>query len=115
MDATEAGTVLKTRYEERFQIPLAIALLALVAEMLHRRPETPRRWTMNSRSRSFLLAGVLTLLGGEAHRKTEKGNRLYLNGANEDALRSYTEAQLAAPEAPQLHYDIGNVLYRQEN
>jgi len=30
--AGEAGTLLRTRYEERFQIPLAIALLALFAE-----------------------------------------------------------------------------------
>jgi Ca-activated chloride channel family protein len=34
MDASGSGTVLKTRWVERFQIPLAIALLALVAETL---------------------------------------------------------------------------------
>ncbi|HEX4825646.1 MAG TPA: VWA domain-containing protein [Candidatus Polarisedimenticolaceae bacterium] len=34
MDATGAGTVLKTRWAERFQIPLAFALLALFAEVL---------------------------------------------------------------------------------
>jgi Ca-activated chloride channel homolog len=34
IEATEAGTVLKTRYEERYQIPLAAGLLALAAEML---------------------------------------------------------------------------------
>jgi Ca-activated chloride channel family protein len=34
LEATEAGTVLKTRYEERYQIPLAIALIALAGEML---------------------------------------------------------------------------------
>lgn len=64
---------------------------------------------------ALLLAGVLTPFGGKAHRKTEEGNRLYLEGAHEDALRSYTEAQVAAPESPELHYDIGNVLFRQGN
>ena len=34
MDASGSGTVLKTRWVERFQIPLAIALLALVLETL---------------------------------------------------------------------------------
>jgi Ca-activated chloride channel family protein len=56
-----------------------------------------------------------TLLGGEAHRRTEKGNTLYLKGQNEPALSEYQKAQAALPEAPQLHYDMGNVLYRQEN
>ena len=62
-----------------------------------------------------LLAGVSSLLGGEAHRRTEKGNTLYLKGENEPALTEYQKAQAAIPEAPQLHYDVGNVLYRQEN
>jgi Ca-activated chloride channel family protein len=34
MEAGELGTVLRARYEERFQIPLAAALLALLAESL---------------------------------------------------------------------------------
>jgi hypothetical protein len=32
MDASGSGTVLKTRWVERFQIPLAIALAALLLE-----------------------------------------------------------------------------------
>jgi Ca-activated chloride channel family protein len=61
----------------------------------------------------ILLAGILAPLGGTAHRETEEGNRFYDEGSFEDALRAYTEAQVAAPEAPELHYDIGNVLCRQ--
>jgi Ca-activated chloride channel family protein len=61
----------------------------------------------------LLAAAVLLPFGGSAHRRTEEGNRLYLDGAFDDALRAYTEAQLAQPEAPELYYDIGNVLYRQ--
>jgi len=62
-----------------------------------------------------LLAGVSGLLGGEAHRRTEQGNAKYLEGENDAALEDYQKAQAVAPEAPQLHYDLGNVLYRQEN
>jgi len=61
------------------------------------------------------LAGLFSWLGGEAHRRTEKGNDLYGEGKNDPALSEYQKAQNAAPEAPQLHYDVGNVLYRQEN
>jgi tetratricopeptide (TPR) repeat protein len=62
-----------------------------------------------------LLAGLSSLLGGEAHHRTEKGNSLYEKGQNDPALSEYQKAQAVLPEAPQLHYDIGNVLYRQEN
>lgn len=62
-----------------------------------------------------LLAGLSSFLGGEAHRRTEKGNALYEKGQNDPALSEYQKAQGVIPEAPQLHYDIGNVLYRQEN
>jgi Ca-activated chloride channel family protein len=34
MDVQEFGAVLRARYEERFQIPLVLALLALLAETL---------------------------------------------------------------------------------
>jgi Ca-activated chloride channel family protein len=64
---------------------------------------------------ALLLAGLLAPFGGTAHRKAEEGNRLYADGAFDDALRAYTEAQVAAPDAPELHYDIGNVLYRKED
>ena len=62
---------------------------------------------------AVLLAGTTFPFGGRAHRRTEEGNRLYVDKAYADALRAYTEAQVAAPDAPELYYDIGNVLYRQ--
>jgi Ca-activated chloride channel family protein len=41
LDAREFGNVLRTRYEERFHVPLAVALLALLAEALI--PDRKRR------------------------------------------------------------------------
>jgi Ca-activated chloride channel family protein len=45
MDASEYGSVLRARYEDRFQIPLAVALVALLVESLlgdrRRRPALP--------------------------------------------------------------------------
>jgi len=62
---------------------------------------------------TVLLAALLEPLGGPAHRMTAAGNRHYLADELDQALAAYTEAQVAAPEAAELHYDIGNVLYRQ--
>jgi tetratricopeptide (TPR) repeat protein len=62
-----------------------------------------------------VLAGMSTFLGGEAHRRTERGNAEYEKGKTDAAFDSYQRAQAIVPEAPQLHYDLGNVLYRQEN
>lgn len=61
----------------------------------------------------LVLAALLEPLGGPAHRKTEAGNRHYLADELDRALAAYTEAQVDAPDAAELHYDIGNVLYRQ--
>lgn len=45
LEAGEAGTLLRTRYEERFQLPLALAVLSLFAEALlsDRRGARPER------------------------------------------------------------------------
>jgi Ca-activated chloride channel family protein len=64
---------------------------------------------------ALVLAGLVVPFGGSAHRLTERGNRYYETQEYEPALQAYTEAQIHAPEAPELYYDIGNVLYRQED
>lgn len=68
---------------------------------------------MRAAALMLALLAAIWPFGGKAHRETEKGNRHYTQGEMEDALRAYTEAQVAAPDAPELHYDIGNVLYAQ--
>ena len=68
---------------------------------------------MSAGLRAVLMLAVLLPFGGSAHRRTAEGNAHYLDGLYDEALRAYTEAQVDAPEAPQLYYDIGNVLYRQ--
>ena len=83
---------------------------------LHRR----RRGAAAAR---FVLLGPLVwaaLLGGgnsltlaSAHSKNEEGNQLYEAKQYPEALKKYTEAQLEAPDSPQLHYNLGNVFFRQ--
>ena len=62
-----------------------------------------------------LLSSLLLPFGGTAYRLTEQGNEHYESQEFEEALRAYTEAQVHSPEAPELYYDIGNVLYRQDD
>ena len=61
----------------------------------------------------IVASSILMPFGGSAHRRAEQGNRHYEDGEYDDALRLYTEAQVDAPRASELFYDIGNVLYRQ--
>jgi len=74
--------------------------------------------------RSVLVAAVLASLAsvGTAHaldrgpaEKVRDGNRLYRDGDLEGALQRYTEAQVDLPDSPILHYNIGNIFYRQED
>ena len=48
----------------------------------------------------------------DAAAKNNEGNRLYEKKRFDDALRKYTDAQAQKPDAPELHYNIGNVLFR---
>ncbi|HEU5182341.1 MAG TPA: tetratricopeptide repeat protein [Candidatus Polarisedimenticolia bacterium] len=48
-----------------------------------------------------------------ASSKNKEGNKLYEEKKYPEALKRYTEAQLAAPDSPQLHYNLGNVFFRQ--
>ena len=50
----------------------------------------------------------------EVARKNEEGNRLFAEGKFEEALKRYRDAQLQNPEAPQLHFNAGDALYKQD-
>jgi Ca-activated chloride channel family protein len=43
-----------------------------------------------------------------------RGNDAYARGNYDEALRQYQNAQAEAPDTPELHYNAGNTLYRQE-
>jgi tetratricopeptide (TPR) repeat protein len=59
----------------------------------------------------LVLAG-LPWLGGGVNRKNREGAELYKQGKLEEALAAFTEAQVESPDAPEIHYNIGNVLFR---
>jgi tetratricopeptide (TPR) repeat protein len=65
-----------------------------------------------------LVPGILLPLASvspifaSARSRTRQGNRLYQEKKYDEALKRYTEAQKEAPDAPQLHYNLGNVYFR---
>ena len=52
------------------------------------------------------------LIGGGVNRKNREGAELYQQGKLDQALAAYSEAQVESPDAPEIHYNIGNVHFR---
>lgn len=61
----------------------------------------------------FCMSPVDLLANPKAYRKNEQGNKLFQKEKYQEALKKYTEAQLSLPESLELHYNIGNVLYKE--
>jgi Ca-activated chloride channel family protein len=61
----------------------------------------------------LVLGGMTSRTEASAHSKNKEGNQLYEDKKYPEAVKKYTEAQLEAPDSPQLHYNLGNVFYRQ--
>jgi tetratricopeptide (TPR) repeat protein len=63
------------------------------------------------------LAGLALLVAtpafASARSKNQEGNKAYQEKKYGEAMKRYTEAQLEAPDSPQLHYNLGNVFFRQ--
>ncbi len=62
---------------------------------------------------SALAFCAVTSLEASARSANEEGNRLYRQKKYAAALKRYTAAQLEAPDEPRLHYNLGNVFFRQ--
>jgi tetratricopeptide (TPR) repeat protein len=66
--------------------------------------------------RIFVTALLLSqILGPVKERETREGNERYQEGKLDEALQSYTQAQVDHPESPELHYNIGNVQFRKKD
>ncbi len=63
---------------------------------------------------TFILLASIPGLGGGVNQKNKEGAELYQEGKLDEALTSFTQAQVESPDAPEIHYNIGNVHYRKE-
>jgi Ca-activated chloride channel family protein len=117
MDPKNMTSRTVTRFEERYIIPLGAALLLLGLETAlgdrRRRPRVAGAATATA-AVAALLFGMLAPAPARADpaAKNNQGNRQYQAKRYDEALKSYTDAQAERPAAPELHYNIGNVLLR---
>ena len=110
------GSTLVRRYEHRFQWPLALALLLLLAESL-----LVDRRAVASRPRgaawSRAVAAVLLLAVGtgwlDPHAAGREGNRLYAEGRFDEAAQQYNQGLLDAPDSAALHFNLGVARYKE--
>lgn len=66
----------------------------------------------------IIIAALFCLNGlalASAESKIRAGNSQYKKGKFDKALENYREAQIAAPASPEIHYNIGDALYKTEN
>ncbi len=98
-------------WEDRYQWPLALAVLALLLEMLL--PPLAG----NGRGRKVLPVVLAALVLGapgavRAETRFEQGMAAYQAGEFETALDHFLQAQVDRPDDPRLLYNIGNAYYR---
>src|SRR6185295_11181094 len=97
----ELTSTLERRFENRFQFPLALAILLLVIEPLigDRRVPGRRRSPSPSPAAAMLLA--LACLGWlDPYARERAGNRLYAEGKYDEAATQYNEALVDQPDSP---------------
>lgn len=108
MDAKTVTSGRKRVWEDRFQWPLALALVSLIAELML--PVT-RKTVI-----PVLLAAMLVLPALPARANdTSQGIQAYEKGDYEKALKHFTDAQLNAPDKPESLYNVADAFYKTGN
>ncbi len=98
----------KRVWEDRYQWPLLLAVLALVAELFIR----ARKKHVAALVLAFCLGAALP--GPSVAGPMDQGLLHYENGQYEKALKHFIDAQLEDPDNPRILYNIGNAYYRLE-
>jgi tetratricopeptide (TPR) repeat protein len=121
MDKRELESTMERRYEHRYQIPLIVAFLLLVGEMLigerASRPPLGAKAGGRDVSIALMLAAALVLTGASwiaPHAKAREASQLYEKGDFDAATQKYNEALTDDPDSYLLQYNRGASLYRQE-
>lgn len=100
--------------QDRYQWFLGAAVVLLLLEGLI--PAGPRRRSDPALAAVLLLPALLLPAGnawaGTLDRALAQGTEAYQQGDYETAVKHFTEAQLEAPERPEILYNLGNSAYR---
>ena len=108
MKASALESDKKQVWENRYQWPLAFAIIALIAELF-----LPSRKKMIQLA-VFMLIFVhvpLSFASG-IHDSMKQGLEAYDNKNYEKALKFFIDAQLEDPDRPEILYNIGNAYYK---
>ena len=108
MNAQALTSGRKQVWEDRFQWPLALALICLIAELML----PVARQTIAA---SLLVALILLPSGHAQANDTRDGIAAYEKGAFDAALKHFIDAQLADPESPERLYNVADAYYKTGN
>jgi Ca-activated chloride channel family protein len=115
MDKRELESTLERRWEPRFQVPLALALLLLLIEpFVDERRQVQRARRRGWRLRGAAAAVVLAMLSVgwlDPHANGREGNRLYAEGKFDDAAKAYNQGLVDDPDSAPLHFNLGDAQY----
>jgi Ca-activated chloride channel family protein len=124
LEKKELESRLFQNLEDRFQYPLALALFCLIAESWISERRKPgfdsRQKGLLHRATAVLLFLLLILTAPPSLRaesaasKNKRGNRLFAQGKYEDAEKAYLSAQGDDPGKPEILYNLGNSLVKQQ-
>lgn len=106
------------RYEEKFQIFLAFALLILCIEMV----TSDRKGKNNKYTAAMILAMTCVILGaspyayaGSPSKLVQEGNQAYVMGKYDQALSAYEKASVDMPESARIYFNKGAAFYKKED
>jgi len=108
MDAQTLASSRKQVWEDRFQWPLALALICLVAEMLL---PTTRKGLVALVVAAMLVMPAATVRAND----TRQGIEAYQAGDYEKALKHFVDAQLNAPDRAESLYNVADGYYKTGN
>jgi len=107
-------------YIERFQWPLALAVLLLVIEMMlgERRIQNSKFKIQNflARKRQPIVAALLLMmLATGAWASPQSAEKAYLAGKYPEAVTQYKEAAAKEPKKTELQYNLGDATYKSQS
>ena len=108
MEAETVSSGRKQVWEDRFQWPLALALLCLAAELIL---PVSRKTMLVSLLAALMLVPPLSADAND----TRDGIAAYEKGDFDKALKHFTDAQLNAPDKPETLYNVADAYYKTGN
>ncbi len=115
LDKRELESTLERRFEQRYQLPLALAFLLLLIEPLvgeRRVPAGGRRPRWRRGTAAAVVLAVVSVGWLDPHARAREGNRLYEAGKYDEAVEHYNEALVDEPDSSRLHFNLGDARYK---